>query len=526
MNRISKENNLRIWGEPMTPMYFIMSIHALLTGFPVEIIEHAVYALLSQICQSLILVANPNTNEPELVSLQIVTLAPSGSGKTFISNLIWKPYFELIEKMNAGYQIRDKKYNQARRRWLIRHRALESNLQQAIKNGYDGESEELALEDNERKEPVKPIKPSFIYENTSLAGLAEGLVLQPEAGIIADEGMSVFGPRMEDCLPLLNSAWSGGHFTYTRGSRKPYDFDPCLTLSVMIQNDVFTPYLKKHGDISKASGAFGRILWSIVKVCGVNLTHVTPDKLNAVLQPFYAHLEPLLEKYEQRFFDSSFEKEIVYLSDDAKELLKAKHAEIALKLEPGGEYEFIRESALRAVENAYRVAAIDAYVEQYSDSDFIQKFSPPGYPRIRVSRETMQDALAKMDRHLEQASVILGPQFDRAEFEEAVRELYWWIMNRIAANDGAPIPYSLLTKSGPRGLRKVQKLTPILDQLISQNVVCIIDNYYGKRRHFVALTDMYGNPSLPYPHAFHGGIHTVRGRLNVTGQPPVDLGDV
>ena len=79
-----------------------------------------------------------------------------------------------------------------------------------------------------------------------------------------------------------------------------------------------------------------------------------------------------------------------------------------------------------------------------------------------------------MDWYLQQASNIFHPFSERYQFELDVRELYSWIRNRIAKSNQQYIPKNELEKYGPHRLRRTDKLTPVLNQLISQKIFMVV----------------------------------------------------
>lgn len=79
-----------------------------------------------------------------------------------------------------------------------------------------------------------------------------------------------------------------------------------------------------------------------------------------------------------------------------------------------------------------------------------------------------------MDWYLEEASAIFYPMSERRQFEQDACELYAWIMTRIRQNNWCAIRKTDIERYGPNRLRRAEKLTPVLNQLIAQNYFCII----------------------------------------------------
>ncbi|WP_306797289.1 DUF3987 domain-containing protein [Pectobacterium polaris] len=176
------------------------------TQIPVELIGNVVLAATSLACQSLIEVIQPHTNMPEPCSLYLMTIAESGEGKTTINKQVMKPCYTFAAELIQQYEQQVAYYKQKLKLWKIRQQALESNFRQAIKKGYPGEDEEQAINIHAESEPQRPPRPNFIYEDTSLKALVEGLSEYPEAGVISDEAITFFKGYLKNNPGLLNKA--------------------------------------------------------------------------------------------------------------------------------------------------------------------------------------------------------------------------------------------------------------------------------------------------------------------------------
>ncbi|WP_214662331.1 DUF3987 domain-containing protein, partial [Escherichia coli] len=76
--------------------------------------------------------------------------------------------------------------------WKIRQRVLEGNFRQAIKKRCSGKDEREEIHQHFLSRPQRPPYPNFIYEDTSLKALVEGLSDYPWAGMISDEALIFF----------------------------------------------------------------------------------------------------------------------------------------------------------------------------------------------------------------------------------------------------------------------------------------------------------------------------------------------
>lgn len=451
----------------------------LYTQIPVELIVSVILTLLSLVCQYITAVRLPHSGAAKPVSLYLLTIAESGEGKSFILKLLMKPVLECFSGMNEEYQLQLKEYKAKHRIWKSCQQALEAALRQAIKRGYDGENETLTLEAHNKKEPQKPVKPKFIYEDVSHKALIQGLSLLPEAGIITDEGISFFKGMLKNYLALLNKGWDGGTYDFQRADGESYELELCLMISLMVQPEVFRKYLNKHGETAKYSGFLARFIITLVESnIGYRDRQVDISDLEYALGPFFGYLRELLKLFEKRFKEKDIPREVIELSDKAKKLLQDKRKELEKKIIPGGELAHISDFISKYPQNAVRLAAIFTNMEILPvRTEFSDLFE---YNIINETR--MQRALDIMDWYTEQASTLFYPMSERCRFERDVLELHSWIANALIKKMeqfNEPVCLSEVMQRGPCRLRKREALEPVLNQLIHQRSIFLVKNARG-----------------------------------------------
>lgn len=449
------------------------------TQIPVELIVSVFFTVLSLVCQYITAVKLPHSGAAKPVSLYLLTTAESGEGKSFILKLLIKPILECLSGMNEEYQSRLKEYKDKHRIWKMGQQALDAALRQAIKHGYDGENETRVLEEYCSKEPQKPVKPKFIYEDVSYKALIQGLSLQAEAGIITDEGISFFKGMLKNHLALLNKGWDGGTYDFQRADGESYELELCLMISLMIQPSVFRKYLHTHGETAKSSGFLARFLITQVESnIGNRTRQVDIEDLEHALVPFHDCLRELLEILKKRFYGKNIPREVIKLSEEAKELLQAKRTELERKIIPGGELAHISDFISKFPDNAVRIAAIFKNVIILPIKTLGSELC--GYNII--DKQCMQDALDVMDWYTEQANDLFYPMSERFLFEKDVLDIHSWIANALIQQMdkiNVPICLSDILQRGPNRLRKREALEPILAQLIHQKSIFLFCDVRG-----------------------------------------------
>ena len=431
------------------------------TQIPVELIGNVVLAATSLTCQSLIEVIQPHTNMPEPCSLYLMTIAESGEGKTTINKQVMKPCYTFATELIQQYEQQLIDYKKKFKLWKIRQQALASNLRQAIKKGYSGENEEHEISKHAQNEPLRPARPNFIYEDTSLKALVEGLNEHPEAGFISDEAITFFKSYLKNNPGLLNKAWDGEMLDFRRADGEIYQITPRLTFSLMSQPGVFMDYIKKHGVSARESGFLSRFLFAWVKSSIGNRQNTqTAIETEYDLNIFHERVVELLAQNKIQISNTMAQKKTLKLSDQALTVWQDNRAQIEKKLASGGEWEHIRDIASKASANTLRIAALLQYFHKDSSEE--------------IHSHIVECAIEIMNWYLEQADKIYYPMSERCQFEQDVRELHQWLIDHFARNNHCAFPKNELEKLGPNRMRRAEKLTPVLNQLISQGMLTVI----------------------------------------------------
>ncbi|MEQ4881830.1 YfjI family protein [Escherichia coli] len=430
------------------------------TRLPLELIFNTVLATLSLSCQSLVDVVHPHTNMPEPCSLYLLAIAEPGAGKTTINRLVMNPCYEFADRLIQQYEERNKDYKTELQIWNTRQKALAANLRKAVNRGYPGEQEEEALRNHERNKPTRPVRPNFIYEDVSLKALVEGLNEHPEAGVISDEAVTFFRSYLKNYPGLLNKAWSGQPFDFGWADEK-YHITPRLTFSLMSQPDVFTNYINKNDVLARGSGFLSRFLFSQAGSTS-RVRDYTTGEFGAIptLAEFHKKINGFLSSHNINSPGmSTTERKTLKLSKKALGEWQENQIKIESKALAGGRWEHIRDIVMKAGSNILRMAGI--FTCYCCNDNEINSF-------------VLKKAMHLMDWYLEEASAIFYPMSERCQFEKDACELYAWIMTRIRQNNWCAIRKTDIERYGPNRLRRAEKLTPVLNQLIVQDYFCII----------------------------------------------------
>ncbi len=475
MNSLSLENKAYPVDKfPPALRDVILGLHTEMQ-IPIELIGSVTLGAVSLACQSLIEVIQPHTNMPEPCSLYLMTIAESGEGKTTINKQIMKPLYDFSSEIIKEYEVNLDSYKSDYKIWEIKQQVCKNNFKTAIRKNYSGEFEENKIKENEKLKPKRPQRPTFIYEDTTLKALVEGLNEHPEAGFISDEAVTFFKSHLKNNPGLLNKAWDNEMFDFRRADGEFYNIKPRLTFSLMSQPNIFSDYLENNSKISRDSGFLSRFLF-----CKTNSTFNSSRNNNNSqdsLSKYYARMDELINENKIQLQITNKNKKQLILSDNAKKLWQEYRSEIEIKTAIGGEWEHIKDIALKANSNLLRVAAVILYF--HSDE------------HNYIGLETLKSSIGILDWYLFQASIIFYPMSERYQFEQDVRELFSWIKNRFSQNGNFAFPKNDIIKYGPNRLRRLDKLTPVLNQLINQGIVSIVQ-FSPTHCHYITYLNQHG----------------------------------
>lgn len=388
------------------------------TQIPVALIGGVVLAAASLACQPLINVISPNRSEPEPCSLYLLTLAESGKGKTTIRDRVMKPFEAFAERMQYEYDELHKDYVRKHRKWLIKRQGLDSKYRKAVKNDEDCTKVESDIEEHELLEPEKPKIMGMFIDDTTPKRFIDDLNEYAYSGIILDEASSFFKGYLKRNLSLLNKAWSGDSYVFSRYNKERIRVTPHLTLLLMIQNDIFIDYYKKHGAQDEAIGFFPRFLFTCISESIENLSvSINHTRSDEALNVMHDKINALLDKQKEQFLSNSPPvNKTLNLSQSATEQWK-KHVDYFLiKAQKGLKADCIKSYILRTGSNINRIAAI------------LKQFSPDKSDELTTTDIDKSFELVRW--YINQTIFYFYPTSKQYQEDQKIYKLFDWIKNR------------------------------------------------------------------------------------------------
>lgn len=495
---MSNSNNYPVDAFPAVLRDVITTLHED-TQMPIEMIGSTVLAALSLALQPLIEVRSPfGSNKVEPCSLYFLTLAKSGEGKSPLRDRIMAPFDEFVLQMQKEYEALHDTYKEDYAIWASIEKALNRSLQKASKDGEDSEDEEMRLREHLSTKPEKPRAFEMFYEDTTSAGIVQGLREYPYAGVFSDEAILFFTGHLKNNLGLINKIWKNEPVSLTRKNEGSIRLNAYLTFLLMVQPEIFEEYLEKQGKRAASSGFLARFLFTnTVSTIGQRKVNLNQEKSDRALNVLFEKFNEFFNTQKKRFYDNSLPKEILTLSDNAKSLFENKTNHFQYNIVKNQRWEHISEFVSKASSHAIRISALFSC---YSKDD--------------ISESTLNDAFTITEWHLNQASKYFYTQSNQYRLQQDVYMLFDWIKRHFVNPKGSmkflnnqtgqfqeiklqawqPFLRNEIEIYGPAKLRKADQLTPVLNQLIGLGLIVILQ-YPQSRALYIAVAsaDQFGN---------------------------------
>lgn len=402
------------------------------------------------------------------VSLFLLSVADSGDRKSSVDRLALAPIREYEAKRVRAMQEDLKRYKTAMEAWEMRH---ESIIKSSCKRTSEMTKEEQdTLSDRlfelEAQKPKCTPRPNITFSEPTSEGIWKHYVHgDPSAGLFSDEGISFFaGHGMNDeskgrTIHMLSKLWDGDPISRTRGAEGESGIlaNRRLSSHLMIQPIVATKVLSDP--LLQGQGFLARFLIchepSIAGTRFLLERDITQGPQNdSAIGKYWERITQLLN-YPVKVDEETGELQLTaaVIKDEALDRWCALHDGIEDQLRVDGKYFDVKAFASKAAENAARIAAILAFVEN---------FEHPTEDHINRAGELISYYLESM------AIRTLDSQHDKDEL--LARDLLNWIIahdNILSATD---------FKNLPNPLRRAKIARKILNFLVTSGHLRITES--------------------------------------------------
>jgi len=420
------------------------------------------------------------------LSLALLTIADPGERKTAVHRCVGAPVFSLEEAQAEKYKAKLSQYEVELAGWKSMQSILKRKLSKLVQDEKptDGMLQQMAA--HQQSKPVKPKRRRMIHQGTTLRATIEALEGDGESiGFVSDEGDVIARGGVFSELGVLNSAWDGSMLSLDRSKGVSIVAqNPRLTLSCMMQPEVFNRLLGRRGAMMRGSGHWARYLvaWPVstqgsrfIKSLQNQWTH---------LPVFHERLSDLLNEYGTRIESGKMTRTVLELSEDATMTWIELVNETESLIGPWGELQDIKDFASKVVEIMVRVAGL------------LHVFAKKGEEVLedKISAATLKRAVSIVSWHVSEFQRIFSIEFqmpqavaDAQTLENYLHERYWcknvsWVKKNVVLNKGP--------------VRPVERLDAALAMLISNAKVA--ERLKAKRTTYIELNPAYFS-TLPWP---------------------------
>ncbi|MFC6189896.1 YfjI family protein [Pseudoxanthomonas mexicana] len=402
-------------------------------------------------------------------SLWLAMFGQSGERKTTVDGLVCAPIHEHDKKYAAANAEALAQYGAKLRIWQAVDTALRGKLAKAVQDEADLEQYNDELIAHARREPSKPVPRRIIHQNITERPLVEALHGDGKCvAILSDEGELVLkgGALTKPCI--LNKGWDGtGTLPLARADGQFVATNPRVTVSFMVQEEVFEQFMDKRGRITRGSGHLARYLvaWPASTVGFRRMT--LGDHVWVHLPAFHRRVSELLEQADQRAADGQ-SRTLLEFSAEAKELWVNVQNGIETQLRPGGQFASIKDFAGKSLEIAGRLAAI---LHHFNGLEGL------------ISQETLQRALDVVEWHLLEFQRLFGERDEVPQIQRDLRKIGMYLHRRYWSQRLSKAAWNEVRKHNP--IRDQDRFEATMWELHREGSIQI--TYEGKGKRFILL---------------------------------------
>ncbi|EBF8311781.1 DUF3987 domain-containing protein [Salmonella enterica subsp. enterica serovar Tamberma] len=474
------------------------------TQAPLPLIAASALGAISLVCQNSVNVCRLNKLRSP-VSLCLVTLAESGERKSTVDKLLMEPLYHLEEQLAEKYSQKIASWKNDMDIFNIERRGIESKLKADSRSNKDLTETNIRLTELLKNKPKEPVKYKFIFNDATPAAIKDYLCKGWRSiGIMSDEAGTIFNGYALNELPFINKMWDGAKFSVVRkNAPEQLIKEARLTLSLMIQPDIFNKYLERKGDTAKGIGFFARCL-----ICKPFSTQgfrqiTNPVESTEHLPVFHQRLLDIVEDSIAQH--GKTERICLCFDPEAERQWLFFYNQVEGSIGLFGFLSNFKDYASKMAENAARVAALLHYFSNDAGN---------------ISLNTINAAIEIITWYMNQHIQLFSkPQ---PLFVPEVDELYNWIKEYCYTKLVDHINKNKILQCGPNRFRYAEKLNVLLATLRSQGRVNIFQN--GKTKYVqpvglpgTQLTGLTGlQPTLPPSEQTYKSVDELLGHMNLS----------
>lgn len=423
------------------------------TQAPQALIAASALGVISLACQNRIDVCRLN-NLRGPVSLFLLTLAESGERKSTVDKLLMEPLYQLEEKLFEKYTHDLTVWRNDEAIFNIEKKSLMSKLKSEIRRNKDHLATNEKLKVLLASHPKSPVRFKQIFNDATPAAIKDYLCgYWRSVGIMSDEAGTIFNGYTLNELPFINKMWDGAMFPVERKSEpEKLIRDARMTLSLMVQPNIFKGYIKRKGDMAKGIGFFARCLICQPGSTQGNRQITSPVVSTEYLPIFHQRLMKIVNESIAR--NNENDRLCLRFTVEAEKRWIAFSNNVEYEMGILGRLSNFKDYASKMAENMARIAALLHHFNG-DEGD--------------ISLLTVEAAVEISTWYVgEYVRLFSKPQEFTLAISEA-DELYWWINNYCIRLKASWITKNTVLQYGPNKFRNRSKANEVLNTLYSQN---------------------------------------------------------
>ncbi|MEG5686850.1 YfjI family protein [Enterobacter kobei] len=423
------------------------------TQAPQALIAASALGVISLACQNRIDVCRLN-NLRGPVSLFLLTLAESGERKSTVDKLLMEPLYQLEENLFEKYTHDLTVWRNDEAIFNIEKKSLMSKLKSEIRRNKDHLATNEKLKVLLASHPKSPVRFKQIFNDSTPAAIKDYLCgYWRSVGIMSDEAGTIFNGYTLNELPFINKMWDGAMFPVERKSEpEKLIRDARMTLSLMVQPNIFKGYIKRKGDMAKGIGFFARCLICQPGSTQGNRQITSPVVSTEYLPIFHQRLMKIVNESIAR--NNENDRLCLRFTVEAEKRWIAFSNNVEYEMGILGRLSNFKDYASKMAENMARIAALLHHFNG-DEGD--------------ISLLTVEAAVEISTWYVgEYVRLFSKPQEFTLAISEA-DELYWWINNYCIRLKASWITKNTVLQYGPNKFRNRSKANEVLNTLYSQN---------------------------------------------------------
>lgn len=431
--------------------------------------------------------------------LYIIVSSPSGSGKTFVFNMLTSSIRLIQESLDRDDAEALRTFDGEMKIWEIQIKAAEKGLAKAIRDNMNIDHYKETIRQLHQTKPLQPSARQLILNDVTNAAIMQQLGNgNPSFAIMSDEAGGLFKKDFLKETSNINTLWSGGGISMRRGSGSGVTVnDISLSIMLMVQPKLFRKFLAENGDIVRDSGFLARAL-----ICEPQSTQGSRVDLDEVLLNdddltwFHSRVTSLIKQGIERRYKGR-KHHIVTLSSEALEFWKKNRFKFEPYMAEGKPLEQYHDYCSKFMEHATRLAAV---IEVFSN----------GY-ETEISLASMEAGYCIANWYFDHFIEIMSGNNGNSGVTDA-EILDNWLKENVLLKGNVAIEKNKIRQYGPNRLRDNIRLNAILSQLESEGRVKL----YKKKNtymvsyveaeifHQIGKSDIVASGYRPYEFAPYG----------------------